>query len=244
MTFADFEREARRVFAEIPDEYRAGVDGLTVRRDAPRHPDFEGVWTMGECLTEEHISDWASAETLRSSIVLYWGSFREIASRSEAFDWEGEIWETLTHELRHHLESLAGDDALEDVDRAAEESFRRANDEPFDPRYYQFGEVVGPGVYHVEGAYFIERLLSDADFASLTSIDFDFDGARMSIPRPSELGDVHFIWIENVGEEGESVEVVLVRRRGWLQQAGRLFRRGGSRILESTARAELLGAEG
>lgn len=244
MTFADFEREARRVFEEIPPEYLAGIDGLTVSREAPEHPDFDGVWTLGECLTEEHVSDYASADTLRSSIVLYWGSFRALAERTQDFDWEGEIWETLTHELRHHLESLAGDDALEDVDRAAEESFRRAGGEPFDPRYYQFGEVIGPGAYYVEGAYFMERVVSAEEFAAAAAIDFDFGEERYSIPRPGELGDVHFVWVENLGDEGESVEVVLVRKRSWLQQAGRLFRSRELEILESTARAEPRGAAG
>lgn len=32
--------------------------------------------------------------------------------KSLGFDWEGEIWETLLHELRHHLEFLAGRDDL------------------------------------------------------------------------------------------------------------------------------------
>lgn len=244
MTFADFEREARRVFEEIPPEYLDGIDGLTVRREAPEHPDFPGVWTLGECLTEEHVSEYASAETLRSSIVLYWGSFREIAARSEDFDWEGEIWETLMHELRHHLESLAGDDALEDVDRAAEESFRRANGKPFDARYYQFGEVVAPGVYEVEGAFFVERLVTAEDFASAEVIDFDFRGESWAIPRPSELGDVHFVWVENVGGGGESLEVVLIRRRRFREQVGRLLGRRETVVLESSAPAEPRRAEG
>lgn len=244
MTFADFERHSRTAFEEIPSEYRAGIDGLTVSRDAPEHPDFHGVWTLGECLTEEHVSDYASADTLRSSIVLYWGSFRALASRNSDFDWEGEIWETLTHELRHHLESLAGDDALEEVDRAAEESFRRAEGKPFDARYYQFGKETGPGQYSVEKAHFVERQMTLEDFSAVDYIDFDFRGVRYSIRCPSELGDVHFLWVENLGDDGESIEVVLVRRRGWLRAARHLFGGGEALILESAVRAEPLGSAG
>jgi hypothetical protein len=244
MTFAEFERHARTALEEIPPEYLAGIDGLTVSREAPAHPDFDGVWTLGECLTEEHVSDYASADTLRSSIVLYWGSFHQLASRDSDFDWEGEIWETLTHELRHHLESLAGDDALEEVDRAAEESFRRAEGEPFDARYYQFGTQRGPGWYSVEKAHFIERQMTLEVFEAMDAIDFDFRGARYSIPCPSELGDVHFVWVENLGEGGESLEVVLVRKRGWLRAARRLLSAAEALVLESSARAEPTGAAG
>ena len=56
---------------------------------------------------------------------LYYGSFRELARLDEDFDWEAELWETLTHEVRHHRESTAGEDALEDLDWAEDENFRR-----------------------------------------------------------------------------------------------------------------------
>ena len=71
MDFSDFEAQARLVFREIPEMYREGIDGLTVSRDAPAHPELPGVYTMGECVTEEHVSDFGSAETTRSIIVLH-----------------------------------------------------------------------------------------------------------------------------------------------------------------------------
>jgi hypothetical protein len=51
---------------------------------------------------------------------MYYGSFVAIAAGDDTFDWEDEAWETLTHELRHHVESLAGEDFLvqDDVERA------------------------------------------------------------------------------------------------------------------------------
>ncbi|NIW37520.1 MAG: hypothetical protein GWN32_13700, partial [Gemmatimonadetes bacterium] len=87
--FAAFERAARRAFEEIPDEYLEGIDGLTVSREAPAHPTLPGIYTLGECLTEEHLSDYGSPETTRSVIALYWGSFRALSRRNPDFDWEG-----------------------------------------------------------------------------------------------------------------------------------------------------------
>ena len=55
--------------------------------------------------------------------VLYYGSFLEVAG--EGFDWEAEVWETLLHELRHHLESLAGRDDLVREDLRRLDAFRR-----------------------------------------------------------------------------------------------------------------------
>ena len=91
MDFGDFERRARRAFEEIPDQYRGGVDGLTVSRDAVPHPTLPEVFTLGQCLTEEHLSDYGSPDATRSVIALYWGSFRELAELDPEFDWDGEI---------------------------------------------------------------------------------------------------------------------------------------------------------
>lgn len=244
MNFADFEAFARSAYDEIPEPYKAGVDGLVVRRDSVGHPDRADVWTLGECLTEEHLSDYGSSDTTRSVIALYWGSFRKLAERSEDFDWEGEAWETLTHELRHHLESLAGDDALEDVDYAAEETFKRFDGEPFDPWYYQGGDVEGPGLYRVERALYLEIELTDEDFAALEDLRFELRGTTYRCPRPDDLGDVHFIAIENEIEGEELLELVLVRRRGWFATLVQTFLPTSPVVLESMVTAEPIVAEG
>lgn len=62
-------------------------------------------------------------EDLGRHIALYYGSFLEVAG--EGFDWEAEVWETLLHELRHHLESLAGRDDLVQEDLRRLDAFRR-----------------------------------------------------------------------------------------------------------------------
>lgn len=238
MRFRDFERLAREIFDEIPDEYRQGIDGLTVRREAPEHPDHPGVYTLGECLTEEHLSDYGSSETTRSVIALYWGSFRALASRSEDFDWEEETWETLTHELRHHLESLAGDDALEGVDYAADQSFKRFDGEPYDPWYYQYGEEVEKGVYRIEKSWYVEVSLSAQALADEEWIELRWRGRRYRVPTPDEIADVHFVLLDGLGADGEVVELVIVRERGWWESLKGLFGAARPVVAEWEADAE------
>lgn len=140
MRFDEFEARAFDDWERIPDTYKHGIDGLRVEKRALPHPGHEDIYTLGECATEVYPSDFGGPDTIRSAVVLYHGSFRKLADLDPDFDWEHEIWETLTHELRHHLESLAAEDALEDVDYAADENFKRLNGEPFDPFFYQRGE--------------------------------------------------------------------------------------------------------
>ena len=70
------------------------------------------------------------------------------------------------------LRTLAGDDALEDVDYAADQLFQRQDGLDFDPWYYQYGEDLGGGVFIVEGGYYLERIWDlkkgerDVDFAT------------------------------------------------------------------------------
>jgi hypothetical protein len=234
----EFEREARRVYEEIPDVYRTGIDGLTVSREAPEHPEMPGIYTLGECVTEDHLSDYGSSDTTRSIIVLYWGAFRALARENPDFDWDEEIWETVTHELRHHLESLAGDDALEDVDYAADETHKRFDGQPFDPWYYQYGEVEGQGLYRVEKAWYLEIVWSTAELGDASSIRFEWAGKAYRIPRPREMGDVHFVLLRGLDLGDQALELVLVRKRGWWEQVKRLVDAAPASVLESEATAE------
>jgi hypothetical protein len=241
MKFVEFERAARRIFEEIPAHFKEGIDGLEVSREAVPHPTLPDVYTLGVCHTEEHLSSYGSPETTRSVIVLYWGSFRGLAALDEEFDWEGEIWETLTHELRHHLESLARDDALEDVDYAADELFNRQEGLEFDPWYYQKGEDLGGGAYAVEGTYYLEQSWRARDFERAEHIDFPWRGRTYRIPRPAELGDVNFVLVLGPDFEDEPLELVLVRRPGWSEAVKRIAGNAETLVLESEAEAERVG---
>lgn len=218
-----------------------GVAGLTVSREALPHPTLPDIFTLGQCVTEDYASDWAGPDTTRSQVVLYWGSFVSLAARDAQFDWEGELWETLTHELRHHLESLAREDGLEGVDYAADETFKRDEGMDFDPWYYQHGDALGGGVFRVERNYYVEQEWTPQEFERTEWLPLTWKGASYRVPRPEELGDVHFVWIRGIDVGDATLELVLARKRGWWESARRMLGTYRPRILESEAEVEPVG---
>lgn len=230
MRFERFEKKAREAYASIPPEYKEGVDGLVVSPEAHRHPDLEDVYTLGECITESYPSEWVGPETTRSVVVLYHGSFRALARLDPEFDWEGELWETLTHELRHHLEGLADEDDLEGVDYVMDEGYKREEGLDFDPWYYRHGERLGGGVYRAEEHVFIEQAWTAANFEATDEIAFRWRDETWAIPKPAILGDIHFVWIDGVDLPGGTLQLVLTRRRSWREGLGELFRRSDRRL--------------
>ncbi len=238
MDLKTFERLAHEAFAEVPAEFREGIDGLTVSREAPAHPTLPDVYTLGHCVTEDHLSEYSSPETTRSVIVLYWGSFQALSQLDDDFDWEAELWETLTHEIRHHLESLARDDALEHVDYAADELFNRQEGLEFDPWYYQRGEDLGGGVYLVEGRQYLEQVWEEGAFEHAASLEFRWRGRLYRLERPASLGDVHFVWILGEDFDDDPLELVLVRKRSALESLRRVFRRRPWIVSESEGEVE------
>lgn len=145
MRFGDFRALVERLAEEVPEEYLEGIVDIEVSRKTVPHPVMAGVYTLGECIPLE-----LGADPVPSKVVLYYGSFAALARERPDFDWREEAWETLTHELKHHLEWRANSASLERYDRAVEENFRRLEGEPFDPEFYLGGEEVAPGVYRVE----------------------------------------------------------------------------------------------
>jgi Zincin-like metallopeptidase len=51
-------------------------------------------------------------------ITVYYRTFRAIWDEDGPFDWDAELAETIAHELEHHLGYLAGDDPMDDDERA------------------------------------------------------------------------------------------------------------------------------
>jgi hypothetical protein len=245
MTFEEFQSEASRVWDEIPDAYRSGVDGLVIEKKSQAHPSMEDIYTLGECLTESYPSDWGGPDTTRSVLVLYFGSFRRLAELDPDFDWRFEIWETVTHELRHHLESLAAEDALEDVDFAMDENFKRLRGDPFDPFFYRAGERVAPGVYQAERDLFVEM---EYDGEPGDTVEFEWQGRLALAPVPPEPGDVTFIQVVSLLDHGEETLdeelelcLVLVRRQGMMAGLSRWLRRQGPTVVQVEATAEIVG---
>ena len=122
MTFEAFRAEVAAQVDEIPDQFLRGLQGVHAHPEAYLEEGYEDVWRMGEYLDPGPEDFLGGSEGLGRHIALYYGSFAAIAEADPDFDWEDEIWETLTHELRHHVESLAGDSSLieEDMQQKAE----------------------------------------------------------------------------------------------------------------------------
>ncbi|MGQ0562623.1 MAG: metallopeptidase family protein [Gemmatimonadota bacterium] len=237
MRFAEFESAARALWDEIPDEYKQGVDGLVVDRASATHPEHPDVYTLGECVTEDYPSQYGGPDTIRSAVVLYYGSFRALARTDHGFDWRGEIHETLMHELQHHLESLATEDTLEDFDYAVDENFKRVQGAAFDPLFYRAGMPLESGVYAVESDIFFE--IVTADPAPL-SFRFEWEAVQYRVMLPASGADVSYVYIENAPDaEHGDLCVVRVMKRGALATL-RAVMRGGTSVEETSARAEVL----
>ena len=193
MDLKAFDECARTVWSEIPDSYKLGVDGLVIDRNAHTHPEHDDFFTLGECLTETYPSDFGGPDTIRSAVVLYYGSFRALALDDDGFDWRDEIHETILHELQHHLEHLADEDELDDLDHAVEAQYQRSEGRPFDPLFFRGGEQIAEHTYRVEDDVFIElRARSTADFeAGFRWQDTDY---RVSIPESD--ADVLFVIVD------------------------------------------------
>ncbi len=233
MQFERFQALARQMWREIPPEFKAGVEGVVVERRPMAHPQLRDIYTLGECLTESYPSSFEGPETLRSVVVLYHGSFERLARLDPGFDWEDELWQTLTHELRHHLESLASEDALEDVDYAVDENFKRLEGQPYDPFFFRSGERVEEGVYVVEQDVFIEREQSPGEV-----VEFTFGRVRYRAAAPEEPADVWMIRLTSgISTPGEAY-LVLTRKPGFVESVRALVRGRKAVVKEMEARAE------
>lgn len=138
--FDEFQRLAREAFEEIPPEFRERVEGPVVVRDAHAHKDIRGMLTLGECV---HSPDFAGGGELQSTVILYYGSFEEIARRDAHFDVEREIVETVRHEVQHHVEDQVGAPKLRDLDWAEEQNELWRQGRDFAPNFWRGGEPFG-----------------------------------------------------------------------------------------------------
>jgi hypothetical protein len=234
-SFLEFRQRAQAVFESIPPEFRRGVDGLVVERQAVPDPELPDVYTLGECATGEIDTAVESDLHLRSHVILYYGSFVRLSKLDDDWDWDAELWETITHEVRHHRETGAGEDALEDVDYAADQNFARHEGLPFDPLFHRAGEPVSDGVWEVEGELFAEVELDSKTFAAMDSVRATVQGREVRIPRPAELGDVHFVEVEGTPPGATPLTVVLVRRRSAWQALAAVFSRRKPVVHQSSA---------
>jgi len=200
----DFQSLVERLLKEVPSSYLDGVVAVEVSPKTVPHPVRADIYTLGECIP----LDWSgSGADLQSRVVLYHGSFTALARIGPGFDWREETWETLSHELRHHLEWRANVAALEAYDWAAEQNFARQEGEAFDAVFYRSGEELAPGVYKVDDDVFVE-----GRSGSWERVTFIWHGTDYRVPLARDVKRPVFVSVEGLAEPPPGEVVVVVPR--------------------------------
>lgn len=214
MRLGRFRDLAARMFDDIPPDFRAGVIDLAVETGAPGHPTLPGIWTMGECLTEDWPDGLGGIGETQSRIVLYYGSFRELAAEDPVFDWEAELWETIVHELLHHREAAAVESGLDELDWAVDQNFLRHAGLPFDPDFYRAAPADEEGAVRLEGETFVEAAPAPGE----TDATFHWRGNDWTVRVPPDVDRV-FVHVRNLA--GGRLRVVVRRRvSAWRRLVG------------------------
>jgi hypothetical protein len=192
MDFDRFARLAGEILAGIPPEFLEGVVGVEAHRRELPHPHLGAIYTLGECVDDE-VTRLTDPGSLRSRVHLYHGSFRALAALDPAFDWEGEVEETILHEIRHHIEDRAGikDLLCEDAEAEALSRFRAG--EEMREGWYRGGERMEPDVWRVGDDLFVELRLRSQDLRRLRGEEVETtvlgEPLRASIPEDAEAGE-------------------------------------------------------
>jgi hypothetical protein len=208
MRLADFEALVRRLSADIPPAFFDGIAEVAVSPKSVPHPTRAEIYTLGECIPLP-APEGSPAKAIQSRIVLYHGSFAKLARLDPGFDWRDEAWETLTHELRHHVEWRARAPALEAYDRAAEENFARQEGERFDPAFHLDGDSPAEGVYEIDGDFFLDRVVRDPP----PSLEFEWHGEHYRAAVPPALTLPAFLTIDGLAEPPPGDLVLVLRRK-------------------------------
>ena len=206
MKYAAFETMIATMASELPPEYLDGIAGIEVSPKIVPHPVRSDIYTLGECIPLPAAG--GDPEDIQSQVVLYHGSFQATAHQNPDFDWREEAWETLTHEIRHHLEWRARVADLEALDEAVEANYARQDGERFDPGFYRDGEAVVPGVYRVEDDYFLERIVDRRP----DRVELSWHGRLYRVEVPSDASLPAFLTLEQI-EEPPPGELILVLGR-------------------------------
>ncbi len=211
----DFEAMVRRMAAELPPAFTDGLVEIAVTGKTVPHPVREGIYTLGECIPHEFGAPGEEDAGIRSTVVLHYGSFAALAREHPEFDWKEEAFETLAHEVRHHLEWRARVPELEKLDDAAEANYARQDGEPFPPLFYRDGERVAEGVWKVEDDVFVEVVLGAAAWRAAAGADlpFTWHGRRAAVRLPATLPDVLFVTVRDAAPAPPGELVVVVRRK-------------------------------
>lgn len=101
----------------FPEEFFRELNGgISLLPDAkPDEQEGPDLYIMGEYCYDE----------MGRYINLYYGSFAAVYRDAPNDQVKDELFQTLTHELTHHMESLAGERSLEYKDERFMEAYRR-----------------------------------------------------------------------------------------------------------------------
>jgi zinicin-like metallopeptidase len=220
MRLDDFRQMVWRLADEVPARFLDGIAEVVVSPRTVAHPVRPGIFTLGECVPLP-TGQGGEVDAVQSRLVLYHGSFKALAQDEPGFDWRGEAWETLTHELRHHLEWRARRPELEDFDWAVEQNFARQDGEPFDPAFHLDGEPLGDRSYRVEDDVFLDRVVR----AVPPALELTWRGREYRVTPPPGATLPAFLTVEGLAKPPSGDLVLVLRRTGImaLLQRGRLF---------------------
>lgn len=213
MRRADFESMIRDLAREVPPEFMDGIEGIEVTGKTIPHPLRADVYTLGECVP--HAFGQEESARLTSQVLLHHGSFAALARITPGFDWRHEAWETLTHELRHHLEWRARVPALEALDDAVEANYARHDGDAFPVLFFLDGETIAEGVFKVEDDVFLDVPLTAKEWKAQQGATrvFQWHGKAWRVAVPNNPADVLFLSLEGVDPEPAGELVVVLRRR-------------------------------
>ena len=234
MRYSDFEAMITRLASEVPPEFLEGVEGVEVSAKTLPHPERAEIYTLGECIP---LPGSGGDGEIRSRVVLYHGSFQALARLEPGYDWRGEAWETLTHELRHHLEWRARVPDLEAFDWAAEQNFARGEGAPFDPDFPLAAERVGEGIFRLDEDYFLERRVR----ALPRQVAFGWHGHPYMAEVPPTAHLPALLTVEGVREPPPGELVLFLHRPPGLRD---LFRRRAPPFLATVQARAAPGAGG
>lgn len=100
LDFESFRNLAHEMVELLPPELFRGLSGGV--RVMPGAVTEDDAFLMGEYVEDD----------LGRSILIHYGSFVEVLEGEPLETWKDELYKTLVHELRHHVEALAGVDDL------------------------------------------------------------------------------------------------------------------------------------
>jgi len=226
MHLSEFESMVRRLCGEIPAEFFEGIAEVVVSPRCVPDPERRDVYTLGECIPLQ-VEVGSGVDGIQSRVVLYHGSFTALAGVQGDFDWNREAWDTLTHELRHHLEWRAQALDLEDFDWAVDHNFARHDREPFDAIFFLSGQRRSDGNYWIEDDVFIDQVVN----APPQALRFRWHGRDYEVELPDDLILPCFLTVEGVLDPPPGDLVVVLRRLPGVRD---LFGDGG--VFQTTVR--------